>query len=35
MKKNIDLPDEIRWELEALALQEKKDLNPGSVIKKE
>ena len=26
MKKNIDIPDDIRWELEALALQEKKDL---------
>lgn len=24
MKKNIDIPDDIRWELEALALQEKK-----------
>jgi len=26
MKKNIDIPDDIRWELESLALQEKKDL---------
>jgi len=26
MKKNIDIPDDVRWELEALALQEKKDL---------
>ena len=26
MRKNIDLTDDIRWELEALALQEKKDL---------
>jgi hypothetical protein len=26
MKKNIDIPDDIRWKLEALALQEKKDL---------
>lgn len=26
MKKNIDIPDDVRWELESLALQEKKDL---------
>jgi len=26
MRKNIDIHDDIRWELEALALQEKKDL---------
>ena len=26
MKKNIDIPNNIRWELEALALKEKKDL---------
>jgi hypothetical protein len=26
MKKNIDIHDDIRWEFEALALQEKKDL---------
>jgi hypothetical protein len=26
MKKNIDIPDDIRCELEALVLQEKKDL---------
>jgi hypothetical protein len=26
MKKNIDIPDDIRWELEELALKEKKDL---------
>ena len=25
MKKNIDIPDDIRWELEKLALQEKKE----------
>lgn len=26
MKKNIDIPDDIRWDLEILAKQEKKDL---------
>lgn len=26
MKKNIDIPDNIRWDLEKLALEEKKDL---------
>lgn len=26
MRKNIDLPNDVRWELEKLALQEKKDL---------
>ena len=26
MKKNIDIPDEIRWDLEILAKKEKKDL---------
>jgi hypothetical protein len=26
MKKIIDIPHDVRWELEALALQEKKDL---------
>lgn len=26
MKKNIDIPDDIRWDLEILAKQQKKDL---------
>jgi len=26
MKKNIDIPDDVRWDLEILAKQEKKDL---------
>lgn len=26
MKKNIDIPDNIRWDLEKLALEAKKDL---------
>jgi hypothetical protein len=26
MKKNIDIPDNVRWDLEILAKQEKKDL---------
>ena len=26
MKKNIDIPDDVRWGLEILAKQEKKDL---------